>query len=161
MTTPYRVAAVCLLLFATVGVCVLYAEADQWTYPDAAGLASNPDHYDGHQTLLFGRVVSVDHASETHRLIVEAQDVELTVENVPLSITETVEQGASIQIYGQFNAGSRVMVADEIVVDYTNTADRLYVYLSSLLGGLVAAGLFLWYWRPDVRRFRFVPRSEK
>ena len=160
MKIIYRLGVICLLLFATIGLCVGYAEADRWTYPGTDELASTPDSYEGHQTLVFGEVVAIDHVDRELRIVTGADPViELTVENVPTAITDSVEPGAAIQVYGFLGEGSRILVADEIVVDYRDTTDSLYAYGTSILGWLLAVGSFLWYWRPDVRRVRFVPRG--
>jgi len=162
MKRGYRLAAICLLVCAAVGLCVLYAEADRWTYPDTEEIAIEPAAYDGQQVLLFGDVESVDRASQ--RLVITAgtdPELEFTVESVPESVTDSVREGGSIQVFGVLAEQSTVIDATEIVVDYRDTTDFQYVYVASLLGGLLAAGIFLWHWQVDVRDLTFVPRGDR
>jgi len=162
MNWRYRLAAICLLLSAAVGLCVLYEGADRGTSPDIEEIAAEPGAYDGQQVLLFGDVVSVDAASRSV-VMVAGDDPErrFSVESVPESTIDSVEAGSSIQVSGVLAEGSTVLIADSVVVDYRNRADRLYVYVTSLVGGLLAAGGFLWYWRVDPRRLGFVPRGDR
>ncbi|MFO7833423.1 MAG: hypothetical protein R6V31_05055, partial [Halohasta sp.] len=62
MNRIYRFAAVCLLLSAAVGLCVVYAGADRLASPDVAEIAEDPGAYDDQQVFLFGDVVSTDAA---------------------------------------------------------------------------------------------------
>jgi cytochrome c-type biogenesis protein CcmE len=162
MKRRYRFAAICLLVCAAVGLCVLSAEVDRWTYPDTEEIATDPGAYDGQQGLLFGDVKSVDRASRT-LVITAGTDPErtFTVESVPESVTDSVREGGSIQVFGVLAEQSTVIVATEIVVDYRDSTDFLYVYVASLLGGLLAAGVFLWHWRIDLRNLTFVPRGDR
>lgn len=162
MTRLYRLAAICLLLCAAVGLCVVYAEADRWTYPDTEEIELDPGAYDGEQVLLFGDVQSVDPATQT-AVITAGSDPELEfrVEALDESTVESIGEGSEIQVFGVLAEQSTVVVADEIVIDIGYPVDRLYVYAASLLGGLLAAGGFLWHWRIDLQRLRFVPRSDR
>jgi len=169
-----RFVAICLLVCVAGGLCVGYAEADRWTYPDTEEIALDPATYDGQQVLLFGEVQSVDPATlygevqsidpAIHTVVITAgsdPELEFTVEAVPESSIISVREGAAIQVFGVLDGQSTTVVADEIVVDYRNGADFRYVYGSSLLGGLLAAGGFLWYWRVDPRKLEFVPRGDR
>jgi len=152
MNRSYRLAAVCLLLSAAVGLCVLYAEADRYASPDVEEITAEPGAYDGQQVFFFGRVVSVDAASRTVVMVAgEDPEREFAVESVPGPTIDAVESGSAIQVDGVLAEGSTVVRADAVVVDYRNGADFRYVYGTSLLGGLLAAGGFLWYWRVDPR----------
>ena len=162
MNRIYRLGAVCLLLCAAVGLCVLYAEADRYASPDVEEIAADPGVYDGQEVLLFGDVVAVDATSRT-MTIVGGEDPELAVavESVSASTIDAVKPGGAVQVSGVLAGESTVVVADGVVVDYRNGADFRYVYGTSLLGGLLAAGGFLWYWRIDPRRLGFVPRGDR
>lgn len=157
-----RFVAICLLVCIAVGLCVGYAEADRWAYPDTEDIALDPATYDGQQVLLFGDVQSVDPA--THTVVITAgsdPELEFTVTAVPDSITDSIRAGVAIQVFGALDEQSTTVVADEIVVDYENGADFRYVYGTSLLGGLLAAGGFLWYWRVEPRKLVFVLRGDR
>lgn len=162
MKRIYRLGAVCLLLSAAVGLCVLYAEADRYASPSAEEITADPGAYDGQEVFLFGDVVAVDAASRT-MTVVAGDDPELAVavESVSASTLDAVEPGSAIQVSGVLTEESTVIVADGVVVDYRNGADRRYVYGTSLLGGLLAAGGFLWYWQVDPRQLGFVPRGDR
>jgi hypothetical protein len=162
METIYRIAIVCLLLFATGGLCVQYERADLWTYPNTEEIAADPGAYDGQRVLLFGTIESVDHA--TGELLISSgtdPEIQLTVHNAPPSLIDAVDTDGSIQIYGTLSKASSVVVADNVVVDYRHTADKTYVHLTSVLGSLLAAGVFLWYWRPNLRRLQFELRGDE
>ena len=162
MNRVYRLGAVCLLLCAAVGLCMLYAEADRLASPDVEEIAADPGAYNGQEVFLFGDVIAVDAASRTVTMVAgDDPELELTVGSVPASTIAAVEPGSAVQVSGVLAKGSTVVVANGVVVDYRNRADRLYVYGSSLLGGLLAAGGFLWYWRIDPRQLRFVPRGDR
>jgi hypothetical protein len=162
MKRSYRLAAVCLLLSAAVGLCVLYAEADRYASPNVEEISAAPGAYDGQQVFLFGVVETVDAASRTLVFTAGADpDRRFSVESVPASTIDVVEPGSAIQVSGVLAEQSTVVVADGVVVDYRNRADRQYVYVTSLLGGLLAAGGFLWYWRVDPRRLGFLPRGDR
>lgn len=162
METKHRGVVICILLVATAGLCVQYAGVDLWTYPSTAEIAAEPSASDGQRVLLFGTVESVDHA--TGELLISAgtdSELEFTVENVPPSLIDAVDTDGSIQVYGTLSKASSVLVADKVVVDYRHTADQTYVHLTSVLGSLLAAGVFLWYWRPNLRRLQFELRGDE
>ncbi|WP_253737742.1 hypothetical protein [Halohasta salina] len=156
-----RLAAVCLLLSAAIGLCVVYAGADRWASPDVEAIAADPGAYDGQQVFLFGRVVTVDAASQSVEIVAgEDPERRFTVESVPEPTIDAVDPGAAVQVDGALAEESTVVRADAVVVDYRNGADFRYVYAASLLGGLLAAAGFLWYWRVDPRG-GFVPRGDR
>ena len=160
MNRIYRLTAVCLLLSAAVGLCVLYAEADRYASPSVEEITAEPGAFDGQQIFLFGDVVMVDAASRTVVMVAD-EDVEreFAIESVPEPTVDAVEPGSAIQVDGVLAEGSTVVRADAVVVDYRNGADFRYVYGTSILGALLAAGGFLWYWRVDLRRLGFVSRG--
>jgi len=158
MKTTRRVAVVGLLVVVGVGLCVAYAGADLWAYPGPDDIGADPGAHDGQQVLAFVEIASVDGG----QIVVtwgSTPEVELTVENIPGDLRERLHPGAAIQVYGQLEADSTVLVADEVVVDMHGTADRLYAYGASILGGLIAAGVFLWYWQIDWQKLQFEPRG--
>ena len=160
MKTTRRVAVVGLMLVVGVGLCVAYAGADLWTYPSPDEVDADPGSHDGQQVLAFVDVQSVEDGAVT---VTWGSDptVEFTVEGVSGELREQLQPGASIQLYGQLDADSTVLVADEVVVDMHGTADRLYTYGISIFGGLIAAGVFLWYWRINWRKLQFEPRGDR
>jgi len=163
METKHRIVVCCLLLVATAGLCVGYERANTSGYPTPEEITADPAAYDGQRVLLFGRVQSVD-AARTEFRFTAGNDptLDLTVQQVPPSVADTVGVDRSlVQVYGVLGAESTVLVADEIVVDHTDSGDALYVYLTSVLGGLFAAGLFLWHWRVDLRSLGFSPRGDR
>ena len=161
MNRIYRLAAVCLLLCAAVGLCVLYAEADRYASPGVEEIVADPAAYDGQEVFVFGDVVAVDAASHPVTLVAgDDPEREFAVESVSGSTIDAVGPGSAIQVDGVLAEGSTVVRAETVVVDYRNGADFRYVYGSSLLGGLLAAGGFLWYWRIDPR-LGFVPRGDR
>ena len=161
MKAFYRIGVICLLLCVAVGLCVLYAEADRQAAPDVEAITADPGAYDGQEVLLFGEVVSVDATDRTVVIVVgEDPEREFAVESVSVSTIDAVERGSAMQVDGMLTEGSTVIRADAVVVDYRHGADFQYIYGASLLGGLLAAGGFLWYWRVDPRR-GFVPRRDR
>lgn len=153
MRTTYRVLAIVLLLAVAGGLCVQYAATDRWSYPDADAIADDPRAHDGEQVLLFGEVLAVD--AERGEILIDVDGTEFTVEGASAETIDGLEPDGSIQVYGAFQADSGGVTADEIVVDFRSTTDRIYVYTTSILGGLLAAGYFLWHWRIDWRNLRF------
>jgi len=163
METKHRVLVVCVLLVGAAGLCVQYDRADLWTYPDAEQIATDPSAYDGQRTLLFGRVQSVDATNNELTFTVDSDPpLKLTIQQVPPSVIDTVGVDRSlVQVYGVLGAESTVLVAEDVVIDHRDSTDSLYVYLTSLLGGLLAAGYFLWQWRIDSRGLGFQPRGDR
>ena len=161
MNRIYRLGAVCLLLCAAVGLCVLYAEADRYASPGVEEIVADPAAYDGQEVFVFGDVVAVDAAGQSVTMVAgDDPEREFAVESVSGSTIDAVGPGSAIQVDGVLAEGSTVVRAETVVVDYRNGADFRYVYGSSLLGGLLAAGGFLWYWRIDPR-LGFVPRGDR
>lgn len=163
METKYRIIVLCVLLVGAVGLCVQYERADLWTYPDGEEIATDPGAHDGQRTLLFGRVQSVDAASNELTFTVgDDPPLELTIQQVSPSVIDSVGVDRNlVQVYGVLGEESTVLVAENIVVDHNDSTDSQYVYLTSILGGLLAAGYFLWHWGIDGRRLGFQPRSDR
>jgi len=163
METKYRIIVLCLLLGGTAGLCVQYERADLSAYPTPEDITTDPEAYDGHRVLMFGRVESVDATS--NEFVFTAGDdppLELTIEEAPPSVIDAVDTDRSlIQVYGVLGETATVLVAENIVIDHTGRTDSLYVYITSILGGLLAAGSFLWHWCVDPHRLGFQPRSDR
>jgi len=157
-----RVLGIALLLVVTGGLCVQYAAADLWAQPTGEDVIESPDATDGEQGFVFAEVLSVDRSEQT--AVVEIQEtpqITLTVERIPPAVIDKIAVGGSIQIYGTFGADGSVIVADRIIADFGGVTDRYYTYGSSILGGLIAAGVFFRYWRVDLGGLRFTPRGEE
>lgn len=163
MSFEYRIFGLVLLLALSFGVCMQYATTDHWSYPGGSDIVSEPQKYDGEKTLLFGEVQAIDDTDGELVVLVPSDSVfEVTVTDVPATVIDEVRVGESmIQVYGTLQGGPNVMRADEIVVDFRHTGDRLYTYGTSLLGGILAIAYFLWHWRPELRTLRFVPRGDQ
>jgi len=162
MKLCYRLAAIGLLFSAAVGLCVLSAGADRLASPGVEEIATDPDAYDDQPVFLFGDVVSVDTVSRT--MVVSAGDDperRFTIESVSKPTIYAIEPGGAIQVSGVLAEESAVVVSDNVVVDYRNGADFRYVYGASVLGGLLAAAGFLWFWRVEFRQLGFVPRGDR
>jgi len=151
-----------VLLLLIGGLCVQFATADHWSYPTVDALDTNPDTHDGEQVLLFATVQAVDRGSTELVVTPDADErIEFTVTNVPPGVLDAVDaDGATVQVYGTFEAPGRV-AADRIVVDVRHTDDRRYVYATSVVGGLLAVAHFLRHWRVDVRTLRLRSRRDR
>jgi hypothetical protein len=160
MTRTRRAGVLMILVVLVLGACVGYGGADRWSYPDSADIAQDPDTYDGERVLLFGEIVSVD--EET--LVIETETsstlLQFSVEGVSPAVLDTLETGGSVQVYGTLRSDASIVAAEEVVVDFRSPDDFLYVYATSIAGGLLAAAYFLWHWRLDIRRLAFRPRGE-
>ena len=157
-----RVLVVALLLLATGGLCVQYATTDHWPYPSTAEISSSPGAHDGERVFFFVTVQSVDR-DDREMVVTTASDPTLrfTVTGVPVETLDRVgADGNAVQVSGTLREGASAIAVDEVVVDYRDTADRQYVYVTSLLGGLLAAGYALWHWTVDLRRLRLTPRRD-
>lgn len=157
MNDRTRVGLLFVLIVLGIGLCVGYATADRWDQPSQSEIADDHSAHEGETLLLFGEVASVDADAGTVTLLL--LDLEVTVTGVDPAVLERLEPGAEIQVAGTFTDDGSTVVAEETVIDVAGTGDRFYVYGTSILGGLLAAGAFLRHWRIDVRRLRFVARS--
>lgn len=159
MANRRRLVVVGVLLVLTAGVCVQYAQAELWTYPNSDGILNVPEVHDNTAIFEFAVVQEVDSASE--EIIVNIAPHRVDVRAIDPAVVDRLEPGSEIQIYGTLREESQLVVADTLVVDVQGTADRLYVYGTSLLGALIAAAGVLKHWRFDWRRLRFEPRGDR
>jgi hypothetical protein len=147
------------LVTCTLGLCVHYGATydHNWPQPTGDQLAENPDGWDGQTVLLFGEV---EHQTPDGLVMTIEDDSETVVRTVTVRGTSVdVEPGGVVQVYGRLSEQGTVQDAESGVVVNESSDDSVYKLLASLLGGLVAAGFFLRYWRIDVRRLQFVPRN--
>lgn len=156
MDRRYRLLGIGVLVLALGGVCVGYGATDHWRYPTSEEVTAEPASHDGDRVMAFLVVASVE-ADGTmtarwggHPLEVQGLD--------PAAVSE-LEPGALVQVAGTLRAGSTVIEADRLVVDFGTTRDLFYTYAVSILGGLLAATQFLRYWRPDWTHLRFEQRG--
>jgi hypothetical protein len=159
MKTLHRVVGIGLLVALTLGVCVQYGATDNRSYPSTIDIIEEPGTYDGETVLLFGEVETV---GETVVISIgpDSREVPIIVADVPPAVMSQIESGGSIQVYGTLHDNSNSITAENVVVDFASSSDFLYVYVTSLVGLLFAVLSFLWYWRIDFRRLRFVSRGE-
>ena len=154
-----RFVVILVLVACTLGLCVHYgASYDRnWPHPTGDQLAEDPDGWDGETVLLFGEV-----QEQTPDGLV------MTVEDNSGAIVRTVTvrgtavdvaPGGVVQVYGPLSERGSVQTAESVVVVNESPDDNSYKLLTSLLGGLLAAGFFLRYWQIDVRGLRFVSRD--
>lgn len=160
MQPRYRLLGIVVLVILTGGLCVQYAATDHWAYPETEAVAAEPEAYDGEQLLLFGEVKAVTETTILIEIPTDPQSLELTVEGAPPDVIGSVTPGGEIQVSGTLRADGTTIVADRVVADFRSPGDFRYVYATSVLGAMLAAGYFLWYWRIDPRRLRFVRRGE-
>lgn len=156
MNDRTRVGLLFVLVVLGIGLCVGYATADRWDQPFQSEIADDHGAHEGETLLLFGEVASVDADAGTVTLLLP--DLAVTVTDVDSDVLDRLEPGAETQVAGTFTDDGSTVIAEETVVDVAGTGDRRYVYATSILGGLLAAGAFFRHWRIDVRRVRFVAR---
>jgi hypothetical protein len=154
-----RLLVVGLLLLLTAGLCIHYGAIDDeaWPYPTGDQLAEDSDGWDGERVLLFGEVQ--DRTDAGLVMTVEGDTGEVVRTITVRGIAANVEPGGTVQVYGELAERATVQDAESVVVVNENPADRWYKLGTSVLGVLLAAGLFWRYWRLDWRRLRFVRRS--
>ncbi len=173
MQRAYRLLGIVVLTLAAVGVNVAYATAELQPGPDTTAIIDDPTAQDGKDVLLFAEVVR--ESGEELTVVLEEKRVvgvgfggttsdatthEIVVQTEQSEIAGTVEAGSNIQIYGTLHEESTVLVAERIVVDFQNASDWRYMYLTSIVGTLIAVGYFFKHWRVNLREFRFEPRGE-
>lgn len=159
MDRRYRVVLVGLFVFLTLGLCIHFgATYDQnWPYPGGDQLEEDPDGWDDEQVLLFGEVQ--EQTADGFVMTVE-DDSETVVRTVTVQGTDAaVEAGGVVQVYGRLSERGTRQRAESVVVVNETPGDSRYKLATSLLGGLLAAGLFLRYWGIDWRALRFVSRD--
>ena len=159
MQRPRRLAVIVVLLACTLGLCVHYgASYDQnWPHPTGDQLVEDPDGWDGETVLLFGEVQE----QTPDGLVMTVEDNSGTVVRTVTVRGTTVDVAPSgvVQVYGRLSEGGTVQTAESVVVVNESSGDNSYKLFTSLLGGLVAAGLFLRHWQIDLRGLRFVSRE--
>ena len=159
MQLGYRLLAIGFVVVATTGLCVHYGMAydDNWPYPDADELAEEGDVYDGESVLLIAGV--------TDRLKEDRFQITLTTSDSErfdievVGFEKQVEPGGVVQVYGPLDQGGLVQYADETVVVNENADDETYKLSLSAFAGVMAAGLFLYYWRVNLRKLQFEVRN--
>lgn len=159
MDRRHRLALVGIFAVLALGLCIHFgATYDQnWPHPTGDQLGENPDGWDGERVLLFGEVQ--EQAASGFVMTVE-DDSGTVVRTVTVQGTDaTVEVGGVVQVYGRLSERGTVQQAESVVVVNETPADSQYKLLTSLLGGLLAAGLFLRYWDIDWRALRFLARD--
>jgi hypothetical protein len=120
-------------------------------------LAEDPDSWDGERVLLFGEVQ--ERTADGFVMTVE-DNSETVVRTVTVQGTDAaVEAGGVVQVYGRLSERGTRQQAESVVVVNGTPGDSQYKLLTSLLGGLLAAGLFLRYWSIDWRALQFVSRD--
>ena len=158
MQPRYRLLAIGLVVVTTFGLCVHYGMAydDNWPHPSADELSEDRSAYDGERVLLIGEVTAVSGDSDlTMALETSAgETIEINVQG----FNSAVEPGGVVQVYGPLAEGGTVQHADSTVVVNERPGDQTYKLGVSVLGGLATAGLFLYYWRINLRKFRFEVR---
>jgi hypothetical protein len=154
-----RLLAVGLLVLFTAGLCVHYGATDDEArpYPTGDQLAEDPDGWDGERVLLFGEVQERTDSGLVMTVEDDAGDVARTITARGTSVA--VEPGGTVQVYGELSERGTVQDAESVVVVNEDAGDQWYKLGASVLGVLLAAGLFLRYWHFDWRKLRFVRRS--
>jgi hypothetical protein len=143
----------------TLGVCVQYAETDLWTYPTDDELSGDPTAHGNASTLVFGDIQAIN--TDAGAVRIDEPPFQVDISAIDSVTVDRLDVGGSIQIYGTLSEQSQVLVAEAIVVDMQGTVDRLYTYGTSVLGAILAAGIFLRSWRINWRRLCFEPRREQ
>ena len=157
MRMGYRLGLIILLVVGSVGLAIHYdiSREQHWPHPDAEMLADDPDEFDGDTALLIGEVEAVDESASTIEYRPD-EDVDLTL--TATGVTEPVEPGGVVQVYGELDLTDETHAAEEIVVVNRDRSDQHYKLGMSGVGVIVAAGIFLWYWRIDWRTLAFRER---
>ncbi|WP_252700279.1 Slp family lipoprotein [Natronosalvus vescus] len=155
-------------LFAGILLCCLLAGMMVWAgtttddplehqYPTDVEVTPTPETYVGEQVVLGGQIVDTDpvviatRASGYGRfLLVDAND---QVQNVDGAL----ETGDHVTVFGTLTDEEALVVEHGLT---QNPDDRGYMFLVSILGGLLVAGRFLNGWRFDRKALAFVPRSK-
>lgn len=157
MKTKQRLLVCCLLVVMTVGLCVQYAGAEQWPSPTPEEIAADSAAADGQTRLVFTRVRTIDLVSGEIRIT--SPPFRVDIRTVDPAVVERLEPGAAIQVYGTIRSQSEID-AERIVIDYATSSDSRYTYATSILGVLLAAGVFLRFWRINWRELGFEPRGD-
>lgn len=156
-----RLVLLVVLVVCTLGLCVHYgATYDQhWPHPTGEQLADDPDGWDGELVLLFGDVQ--EPTSDGFVMTVE-DDSETVVRTVTVRGTDAdVAVGGVVQVYGRLSEQGTVQTAESVVVVNRDAGDSRYKLLTSLFGGVLAAGVFVRHWHIDIRGLGFRNREQR
>jgi hypothetical protein len=155
----YRLLAIGLVLLVTAGFGVHYGAAyeDNWPHPTADELAEDRGAYDGEQVLLIGEVTEIGGDDGLTMMLETSAGEEIEIE--VRGVKAAVEPGGVVQVYGTLAEGGTIQQADRTVVVNEDSADGRYKLGVSGIAGLLTAGLFLYYWRIDIREPAFEVRD--
>lgn len=158
MRTTVRVLLIGLLIAATFGLAVHYGATydDNWPYPETEAVAENPAAYDGERILFIGQVESVD--PDVNEIVYRPDD-DLDFTLRVTNFDDHVEPGGTVHVYGPIQDDGAVHLAQSTVVVNEHPGDSRYKLFMSGLGAILAAGLFLYYWRIDWRTLSFRERE--
>ncbi|OVE84439.1 hypothetical protein [Natronolimnobius baerhuensis] len=160
MRFAVRLAVVIVLALALCGLAVHYGATydEQWPHPSGDQLQAEYDASVGEQVLLFGTVH--EHDSETGPTVIHVTDSADTIaaELEVTGITDPVEPGGVVQVYGVLEA-DRTMDADQFVVVDDGPTATTYKLITSVIGVIFAVGYFLRYWRLSLAELGFEPRT--
>ncbi len=159
MNRSHRLLALTLLILVATALCIHYGGAyeQNWPHPTGEQLAEDPDGWDGEAVLLFGTVTDQTDDGFVIEVSTESGEIASVVE-VHGSET-TVTSGGVVQVYGELSEQGTVQHAESIVVVNDDTRAGQYKLAVSVLGVLLAAGAFLWYWRIEWGQIRFAVRQ--
>jgi hypothetical protein len=175
MKKRYRLLAIAVLVVLGIGANVQFGSTQCRSYPEPADIMTDPAGTAGEKAFLFVEVERIDEQAGEMTVLLEEKAVtavgfggvttvvtdrhELTVQSVDPAVLQSVEPGSSIQVYGTLRAASTVLVAENTVIDYRDGGDWSYTFGASILGAILAAGYFLYYWRPSWRSLCFEKRG--
>ena len=160
MRARYRLAVIVIAGLLTFGLGVHHGATfdTNWPHPTGDQLADDIDGWDGEDVLLIGEVTMV--IPEEEAIVIEIDDSHdqiVAVVEVE-GVAPDIEEGGVIQVYGELDEEASVLAADAVVVVNRGPSDEHYKLGMSILGVLVAIGLFLRHWRIEWRSLRFVHR---
>lgn len=153
MDPDHRVVVIVILLILTAGLGVHHGAtaSDEPPRPGGEAVAERPGDFDGETILVFGTV----EALTDDAFVIDVHKGHLvTVESPP----PAVAVGGVVQVYGEIGNGHTTIDATNMVVVNRSPADQLYKLILSVLGVLVAAGVFLWYWSIDWSNLQFTTK---
>ncbi|SDJ69882.1 hypothetical protein SAMN05216226_107183 [Halovenus aranensis] len=159
MQRGHRLLALVVVLLLVAGLCVHYGATHEERSPHPTGeqLAENPAGWDGERVLLFGTVTEQTEGGFVMDVETDSGEIARTVE--VYNAQPSVDTGGVVQVYGELSERGTLQQADSVVVVTESPREHWYKLGLSGVGGLLAAGAFLWYWRIDPHRVRFVARG--
>jgi hypothetical protein len=148
-----RLSIALVFLFAlaalVVGFGVQFNGSD--AYPSPSAIDDEYAAYVGDRTHLWTEAVGAENGT----LLVETDGLSL---RVSAPSPAAVEPGDRVQLYGTIAPDHRFETANY----HVQSGDSIvYMYGVSVLGSILAAGLFLRRWRIDVEGRQFVPRGDE